>query len=471
MANVVARFVRLSALIAALGGASAAMAQSPAGSPDAKPKNPDKVEIWPESKEVLDKELEVVRALRSLKGSVTATWQYDVDGRPSNQTEFFIEYGVEKPDKYFYESKTFRVFVDGKTVTVLAKLASDRNPFNQYIQRPMPDTWRLRDTLAEMTGQQILGIMGEPVLRPGMSLEQTLRNTRTVERTRAGEYSGKMGVWVNGTAVDERQPQMLPYTFERWYSDDDHLVGIEKQDWTAAYQEIADRQAEEDSEGSATPKKAQQFTHVGWTKKFTRQLNPTFAPEYFIFAPGPKDRKVDKFVFPYPNQDKHIALIGKPAPAIKGRDFDGHDVDIASFKGKVVVLDFWAIWCSHCVEGLPAMQKIKEQYADKPVMMIGVDCDNLGDGEKVTKFLAKRGITIQQFDDTSRALCNRLNVNSWPFVVVIDQQGNVADTDVGYVKGKESELIEKIDTLLAGKPIHTPQDLATLKELVGGTAN
>jgi thiol-disulfide isomerase/thioredoxin len=471
MANVLARLARLSAILGIVGCAGLALAQSPPGSASdkdkPKEKDPNKPDVWPESKEILDKELEIVRALKSVKGTVTATWDYNVDGRPPNTQEFTIEYAVEKPDKYFYENKTFRIFVDGKTVTVLSKLAGDRIPFNQYIQRPMPDLWRLRDTIAEMTGQQILGIMGEAVLRPGMSLEQTLRNIKSMGKTRPGEVDGKPGVWITGTAVDERQPQNLPYTFERWYSDADHLPGMEKQDWTVSYQDIADRFSEEENEGQATPKKPQHLTKVGWTRKYVRQLNPTLAPELFVFAPGANDRKVDKFVFPYPNQDKHVALIGKPAPTIKGRDFDGHDVDIASYKGKVVVLDFWAIWCSHCVEGLPAMQKIKDQYEGKPFMMIGVDCDNVGDGEKVKRFLSKRGLNIQQFDDTTRALCTSLNVNSWPFVVVIDQQGNVADTDIGYMQGKEKELIEKIDKLLAGKPIHTPKDLDTIKELVG----
>jgi thiol-disulfide isomerase/thioredoxin len=478
MSNVLVQFVRLSAILAAVGTGLAATAQTsglmpPASDKDKdkdKIKDPNKPEVWQESKEVLDKELEVTRALKSIKGTVTANWEYALEGQPPINSEFLIEYAVERPDKYWYENKYYKIFVDGKTVTVVQR-AGGNTPYSQYVQRPMPDLWRLRETIADMTGQQVLGIMGEPILRSGMSLEQTLRNVKTVERIRAVEMDGKPGVIANGTAVDEKQPGTLPYTFERWFAESDHLTGMLKEDWTAMYQDIEDRAAAENSEGQATPVKPRRFAHVGWTKKYSRQLNPTLAPELFIFAPGPKDRKVDKFVTLYMNQDKHIPLLGHPAPAIKGRDFDGHDVDIASYKGKVVVLDFWAIWCSHCVEGLPAMQKIKEAYADKPVMMIGVDCDSPGDGEKVKRFLAKRGINIQQFDDTTKALCNSLSVNSWPFVMIIDQQGNVADTDVGYVQGKEKDLIEKIDKLLAGKPIRTPEEMSLLKELVGTGSN
>ncbi|HMN42181.1 MAG TPA: TlpA disulfide reductase family protein [Phycisphaerales bacterium] len=427
----------------------------------------DKVEISVEATDVLTRELEIVRDLTSVKGTVVATWTMDVEGRPPNRVEYATEYAVEKPNKLFIDNKLFRVYADGATVTVANKYT------HQYVQRPMPAVWMLRDTIEEMSDRQILGFPGEPILRPGMSLEQTLRGVKTVERVRTGEHDGMVGSWVSGTAIESRQPGSIPFTFERWYSDEDHLPRVIKEDWTAMYQDIADRQAIEDSEGQASPKKAERYLRAGWTKVYTRTLNPTIPPETFVFVPGPKSVKVDKFLAIYPGQAAHIALHGKPAPAIVGKDFDGHDIDIASYNGKVVVLDFWAIWCSWCVKGLPAMERIKQHYeqANAPVTMIGVDCDKPGEGERVKRFLAKRGITIQQFDDTSRAVCNTLGVSSWPFVMIIDQNGNVADTDIGYSEGKEQELKDKIDRLLAGKPVRTPEETEFLKQLVNTAAS
>ncbi len=449
----------------------AALAQPPISAKDlispGAPKK-DKVEISVEAKEVLDKELEIVRGLNSVKGTVNATWAMDVDGRPPSRIEYVTEYVVERPNKLFIDNKLFRVYVDGTTVTVANKYT------NQYVQRPMPDLWLLRDTIEEMSDKQILGFPGEPILRPGMTLDSTLRGIKTVERVRTGENDGKIGLWVSGTAIDERQPGTIPYTYERWYSDEDHLPRLVKEDWTAMYQDIADRAAIEESEGQASPKKPDRYLRVGWTKTHTRTLNAKSKPETFVFTPGPKSVKVDKFVAIYPGQPAHIALHGQPAPAMIGKDFDGKDIDIAKdYKGKVVVLDFWAIWCSWCVKGLPAMERIKQHYEKegKPVQMIGVDCDKPGEGEKVKRFLAKRGITIQQFDDTSRAVCNALNLSSWPFVMIIDQNGNVADTDIGYAEGKEKELMEKIDKLLAGKPIRTPEEVEFLKQLVNSAAS
>jgi thiol-disulfide isomerase/thioredoxin len=478
MSIVLKSLVVLAAGAGSLSGAASCLAQPPISTKDLidNKKSPkDKIEIWAESKEVLEKELEIVRGLNSIKGTVNATWSMDVEGRPPNRVEYVTEFAIEKPNKLFLDNKLFRVFVDGTTVTVANKFT------NQYIQRPMPELWLLRDTIEEMSDKQILGFPGEVILRPGMSLDQTLRGVKTVERVRTGEKDGKMGQWVSGTAINESQPGSIPFTFERWYSDEDHLPRLIKEDWTAMYQDIAEKQAIEESEGQASPKKAERYTNVGWTKTYTRTPNAKIKPDTFTFTPSAKSIKVDKFVAIYPGQPAHIALHGKPAPAMIGKDFDGKDIDIASYKGKVVVLDFWAIWCSWCVKGLPAMERIKQHYAaeNKPVMMIGVDCDNLTQndvdhklvGEKVKKFLAKRGITIQQFDDTSRTVCNALNLSSWPFVMIIDQNGNVADTDIGYAEGKEQELMAKIDKLLANKPIRTPEEVEFLKQLVNSTSS
>jgi thiol-disulfide isomerase/thioredoxin len=462
------------ASFALLGLAAISFAQSPISTKDLVDKNrpaKEKIEIWSEAREVLAKELDIVQHLDSLRGRVNATWTMEVEGRPPSRIEYLTEYAVQRPDKLFIDNKSFKVFVDGTTVTVLNKGS------NQYVQRPMPDLWLLRDTIEQMSDKQIRGFPGEPVLRQGMTLADTLRGVKSVERVRIGENDGKLGQWVFGTAIDETQPGSIPYTIERWYSDEDHLPALVKEYWTAMYQEIADRQAVEESEGEAYPHKADRYLNVGWTKIFKRELNPKLRPDIFTFTPTPKQVKVDKFLAIYPGQPAHVALHGKPAPPIVGKDFDGKAIDIAKdYKGKVVVLDFWAIWCSWCVKGLPAMQRIKEHYekANAPVVMIGVDCDNPSPsdkehkavGEKVKKFLAKRGITIQQFDDCSRTVCNSIGLSSWPFLMIIDQNGNVVDTDIGYSEGKEKELMAKIDKLLAGQPIRTPEETEQYRKIL-----
>ncbi len=422
-----------------------------------------KVEIWTEARWVLEKELDLVKALSSVKGESTSTWQHEVEGQQPIKQDFTMTYVLEKPSKLFIENKDVKAYVDGKTVTVYSKW------LKQYVQQPMPEMWLLRETLEQISSGQIRNIPGEAVLRPGMSLEQTLRGILSVERLRNGDLNGKSGLWVAGTAIDDRQPGSNPYTFERFYSDDDHMVHAVKQDMTAMYQDMADRIAAEDSEGLAVPKKAARYLKVGTTTTYKRELNAKIAPETFVFKPGPDDRKVEKFVFViHPGVKDQIAMIGKPAPALVGIDFDGNTVDIPGMKGKVVVLDFWATWCGPCCASLPSMQMIKEKYADKPFVLIGMNREHAGDERKVKPFLSRRNLTIQQFNDVEgKAATAFVTTNSIPCVIIIDQEGNVADIENGYLPGKEKELMAKLEKLFAGKPIHTPAELAAIREQVG----
>ncbi len=432
-----------------------------------------RVEIWTEARWVLEKELEIVKALKSLKGESVSTWQHEVESQQPIKQDFTTTYAVEKPNKLFIENKDVKAYADGQTLTVYSKW------LKQYVQQPMPEMWLLRETLEQLSSGQIRNIPGEPILRPGMSLEQTLRGIISVERLRNGDEGGQSGLWVHGAAIDERQPGSNPYEFDRFYSDDDHLIHVVRQNMTAMYQDMADRIAAEDSEGLAVPKKAPRYLKVGTTTTYKRELNPKVAPETFVFKPGPEDRKVDKFVFIiHPGVKDQIALIGKPAPALVGKDFGSKDdkgadlppatVDISGMKGKVVVLDFWATWCGPCCASLPAMQMIQEKYADKPFVLIGMNREHAGDERKVMPFLARRNLTIRQFNDVSgKAAEAFFTTNSIPCVVILDQEGNIADIENGYLPGKEKELMAKLEKLFAGKPVYTPAELAAIREQVG----
>jgi thiol-disulfide isomerase/thioredoxin len=129
------------------------------------------------------------------------------------------------------------------------------------------------------------------------------------------------------------------------------------------------------------------------------------------------------------------------------------------------MLDFWATWCGPCCASLPSMQMIKEKYADKPFVLVGMNREHAGDERKVKPFLARRNLTIQQFNDVEgKAAEAFFTTMSIPCVVIIDAAGNVADIENGYLPGKEKELMAKLEKLFAGKPVHTEEQIRALNE-------
>ena len=436
------------------------LAQS--SSTPAKPNSPDAIDIWTEARPVLERELKVLAEAKSMTGSSLSRWEMQTEGQTPVTNDFPVDFALAKPENLYLNAKDIVVHTNGKVLTVYCK------SLKQYITRPAPPIWSMRDTIEELSGGQVRSIPSEALLRPGMKLEQSFaKGIRTLEKTRDGDFDGRAGTWVTGTGFDERQPAAIPFTFERWYAQADGLLYVVKQDWTQMYQEMSTRASAEQNEGEANPKPAPKIISATWNTTFQRVLNADIPADRFVFTPGPDDKAVDRFIFPRPNLKEQTALIGQPAPEIVGTDLDGKTVKLSDHKGKVVVLDFWATWCGPCVQGLPHMQVIKDKNKDKSLVILGVNRDAAGTTNKVKRFLSKRGFTIEQFDDSAGRAAAAYAVNGIPCVVLIDPAGVVQDIDVGYLPGKERELSNKIDRILSGKPLRTPEELEKLRAQVG----
>lgn len=476
-AGLAAGLTMLSVLPAALGqsgtpganqGAPAAKAPTPPTGPagnapvSATSIGSQRPEIASEAKFTLDRELEAVRGMQSLRGSSLSKWEMHQEGSQPINMEHTLEFVLAKPTKLMLKTRDLVVFADGNNLVVYS------TSLKQYVQRPQPDPWLLRDQIEQMSGGQIRTIPSEALIRPGMSLDQTLRNVRTVERVRAGDYEAKTGLWVSGTAIDDRQPGSRPFSFERWYSDEDNLLYVVRQDWTQMYQDQVNRMHAEQHEGEANAAEPKKINFARWTTTFTRVPNAPVSDSEFVFKPGSEDKRVSKFYFPHPRLKDQAALLGRQTPALVGNALDGKPFDFASLTGKVIVLDFWATWCGPCVASMPAMQALMTSYTDQPVAFVAINRDDEAKASFVPGFLLRRGISIPQVLDGARGpLGQAYYADSIPCVVLIDQRGIVQDIDTGYIPGKELELKAKIDKLLAGQPVRTEQELSEFKQQVG----
>jgi len=144
-----------------------------------------------------------------------------------------------------------------------------------------------------------------------------------------------------------------------------------------------------------------------------------------------------------------VAAFSAPnnAPAFSLKDASGKRVRLADFKGKVVVLDFWATWCHGCKEEIPWFVEFQEKYRRSGLAVIGVSMDEDG-WKSVRPFLEKNKLnySIVMGDD---AIAKSYGVESMPMTLLIDRQGRVAESHVGVV---EKDAFERtIQKLLDAK--------------------
>jgi thiol-disulfide isomerase/thioredoxin len=119
-----------------------------------------------------------------------------------------------------------------------------------------------------------------------------------------------------------------------------------------------------------------------------------------------------------------------PAPAWKLLDVDGKPVTSAQFKGKVVVLDFWATWCPPCKTEIPGYVKLQKKYADDGLVIVGVSVDTEGPAP-VKKFMKDYGINypiVMGDDDIVAAFAP---IEGYPTTFIIDRDGKIRNKKLG----------------------------------------
>ena len=141
----------------------------------------------------------------------------------------------------------------------------------------------------------------------------------------------------------------------------------------------------------------------------------------------------------------HSLKSGSQAPAFEIENLKEEIVTLNKLKGKVVLINFWAIYCSLCKEELPMIQSIHEKYSEDELVVLTINKDN--DIDKVISFMDENDYTFPV------AMENKEMIDSYcggwiPYVVLIDKEGIVHYTHRGYRAGDEQELISEVENLL-----------------------
>ena len=183
-------------------------------------------------------------------------------------------------------------------------------------------------------------------------------------------------------------------------------------------------------------------------------VNEPIAADSFVFKPGQYDRKVTELEPAQPDAYQ-ARLHGRPTLDFKTKDLEGKPFNLASTKGKVVLLDLWSLNCRPCLMAMPKIQELATKYAKEPVEVIGVNSDPSEGYDKVKTWLKDNKITYRQIADEDGELAKYLRTIGIPYVVLLDKGGVIRATHSGYRPTTPATLDDQLSRLLKGQPLPT----------------
>lgn len=126
------------------------------------------------------------------------------------------------------------------------------------------------------------------------------------------------------------------------------------------------------------------------------------------------------------------------APVWDLKDSEGKIVKFSDFKGRVVILDFWATWCGPCRREIPGFVELQKQYGEQGLTVIGISLDE--EGPAVVKpFIKKFGINYPVVMGDQKISQAFGGIEGLPTTFVIDREGRIVKKHIGYVPKEEFE--------------------------------
>jgi thiol-disulfide isomerase/thioredoxin len=121
----------------------------------------------------------------------------------------------------------------------------------------------------------------------------------------------------------------------------------------------------------------------------------------------------------------------RPAPLVPMRGPGGKVIDLSAYRGRVVLLNFWATWCAPCIREMPSLDMLHERLGGTSFAVVAVSIDRAG-YDRITPFLARIRVTkLNVYLDKSSKLYRKFGVQALPTTFVIDHKGLVR----GYLEG------------------------------------
>ncbi|HSL05085.1 MAG TPA: redoxin domain-containing protein [Nitrospiraceae bacterium] len=145
-----------------------------------------------------------------------------------------------------------------------------------------------------------------------------------------------------------------------------------------------------------------------------------------------------------------VPTVGMQAEDFQLADLDGKTQSLGQYRGKIVLLNFWATWCKPCTTEMPAMQATYDKLRSKGFVVLAVN--ELEDDAKVREHIKQYGHTFPVLMDRDNKVANQFGVFGLPVSVFIDQEGRVQE----YIKGgllTEQKIEETVARIQKQEPV------------------
>lgn len=126
-----------------------------------------------------------------------------------------------------------------------------------------------------------------------------------------------------------------------------------------------------------------------------------------------------------------VLVTGQEAPDFTGPTTAGDMLTLRTYRGRPVVLNFWATWCAPCRQELPVLQAVYEAHREKGLIVLTINQDDDGQQEVVRAYLTSQGFTFPALRDPQGDVATRYQVVVLPSTMFIDATGTLTATHIG----------------------------------------